>query len=238
LTNSSGTERAWPEDELIPLSGLQHLVFCERQFALIHVERAWVENELTVEGRRLHEHVDETAVEVRGDVRIARGVPLRSLRLGLVGRADVVEFSKDEGGAPLRGCAGRWRPFPVEYKRGRPKSHRADEVQLCAQVLCLEEMLQVGIPRGALFYGRIRRRVEVEFDAELRSLVERAAARAHELLRLRQTPTVMREPKCDSCSLVDICRPEVLSRSARRFFDSAIRTALAAEGVGKGEDKS
>lgn len=226
---SAGSEGTWSEDELIPLSGLQHLVFCERQFALIHVEQVWTENVLTVEGRQLHEHVDEATAETRGDVRIARGVPLRCLRLGLVGRADVVEFTRDPHGAILSGCAGRWRPFPVEYKRGRPKSHRADEVQLCAQALCLEEMLQVGIERGALFYGRPRRRTEVEFDPELRGLVERAAARAHELIERRHTPLVKKEPKCDSCSLLENCRPDVLVKSATRFFDRVIVESLASK---------
>jgi CRISPR-associated exonuclease Cas4 len=135
------------EDDLLPISALQHLLFCERQCALIHVEQVWAENRLTVEGRHLHERVDGGEHETRGGLRTARALPIRSLRLGLAGRADVVEFHASEG------AAGPPRVVPVEYKRGRPKSHRADEVQLCAQALCLEEMLGVHVAAGALFYG-------------------------------------------------------------------------------------
>ena len=146
------------ERDLLPLSALQHLVFCERQFALIHVEQVWTENVLTVEGRQLHEQVDGGEAEARGEVRIARSVPLRSLRLGLTGRSDVVELRRSADGVEIPGVSGRWRPYPIEYKRGKPKPHRADEVQLCAQGMCLEEMLGVEVPLGALFYGTTRRR--------------------------------------------------------------------------------
>lgn len=235
LPEGSGVEAAWPEDEYVLVSGLQHLVFCERQFALIHVEQVWTENVLTVEGRHLHEQADGGEAETRRDVRLTRGVPLRCIRLGLVGKADVVEFHRDANGAAIQGWPGRWRPYPVEYKRGRPKVNRADEVQLCAQGLCLEEMLGVEIGQGALFYGKTRRRMEVEFSEELRRLVERAALRAHDLLERRQTPKVKREPKCDSCSLVEICRPEVLFRSAQRFLDSALRAAVGSDGPEVGD---
>lgn len=218
------------DEDLLPLSALQHLVFCERQFALIHVEQVWTENVLTVEGRHLHEQVDGSGIETRGDIRIARGVPLRTLRLGLSGRSDVVEFRSDALGAAIPGWRGRWRPYPVEYKRGRPKHHRADEVQVCAQGLCLEEMLGTEVGQGALFYGKTRRRKEVEFDVELRALVERAAARARELFDRRETPRAKREPKCDSCSLLEICRPDAVSRSARQFLRAALRTALSDSG--------
>ncbi len=210
------------EDDLLPISALQHVVFCERQFALIHVERAWTENVLTAEGRALHEKVDEGVGEARGELRIGRSVPLQSLRLGIVGVADVVELRRDETAGVAVAClAGRWAPKPVEYKRGRPKEHRADEVQLCAQALCLEEMLGAAIPAGALFYGKTRHRLEVAFNSELRELVERAARRAREILDAGLTPVARREPKCDSCSLLDLCRPEALSRSARRYLGGA-----------------
>ena len=215
------------QDDLLPISALQHVVFCERQFALMYVERVWQESALTVEGRQLHERADGGHAEARGEVRIARGVPLRSLRLGLVGKADVVELWRDDAGCAVPGLSGRWRPYPIEYKRGRPKSHRADEVQLCAQGLCLEEMLDVAVPSGALFYAKTRRRVEVELDGELRQLVGRAAARARELLESRETPTAPREPKCDACSLLELCRPGTSSRSAARFLESALNRALA-----------
>lgn len=208
------------EDDLLPLSALQHLLFCERQCALIHVEQLWEENRLTVEGRHLHEKVDGGTRETRGDVRITRGVPLRSLRLGLIGKADTVELHRETGptGAEV------WVPFPVEYKRGKPKHDHSDEVQLCAQALCLEEMLGVEVPRGALFYGSTRRRVDVDFGAELCARTERAAARLHELLRGGITPRAVREPKCESCSLLNLCLPDAMSasRSAVRYLQRAL----------------
>lgn len=222
------------EDELLPLSALQHLVFCERQFALIHVERLWAENVKTVEGRRLHDQAHGGDSETRGEIRVARSLPLRSLRLGLVGQSDVVEFHRDLHGASLANVSGGWRPFPVEYKRGRPKAHRADEIQLAAQALCLEEMLATEVPGGALFYGETRRRVDVTVDTELRGLVEVAARRARELLERRETPPARREPKCEQCSLLELCRPEAASRSARRYLDSGLRSCLAGEAEGDG----
>jgi CRISPR-associated exonuclease Cas4 len=211
------------EDDLLPLSALQHLLFCERQCALIHLEQIWVENSLTVEGRHLHEQADSGIQESRGDLRIARALPLRSLRLGLSGKSDVVEFHRIDESA--------WRPFPVEYKRGRPKSHRADEVQLCAQALCLEEMLGADVPAGALFYGQTRHRLDVPFDAELRRLTEETAARLHRLIAAGITPTATREPKCDQCSLLEICMPAAPAVSARQYLDRFLRAAQRPEGV-------
>jgi len=192
-------------DDLLPLSGLQHLIYCERQFALIHVEQLWAENPLTISGRQLHDRVDLPGESFGADVRIARAVTLRSDRLQLAGKADVVEFHRETGadGNVL------WRPFPVEYKRGRPKAGGADEVQLCAQAICLEEMLGAGVPKGALFYGTTRRRKPVDFTAELRSRVEAAARRCHELFRSRTTPRVARDKRCDHCSLLELCLPAV-----------------------------
>jgi len=210
------------EDDLRPLSALQHLVFCERQCALIHIEQVWVENRYTAEGKLLHERADELGGDSRGDLRIARALPLRSLRLGLSGRADVVEYQRlpaGEEGVALPGRAGRWRPFPVEYKRGKPKLHRADEVQLCAQALCLEEMLAVEIASGALYYGRRRRRHPVAFDATLRQLTEVAARRLHEMLGAGVTPAAVREAKCDKCSLLDVCLPAAAGSSAQAYVD-------------------
>jgi len=210
------------EDDLLPLSALQHLLFCERQCALIHIEQVWAENPLTVEGKHLHEQADSGFQESRGDLRIARALPLSSLRLGLSGRSDVVEFHRVGEDA--------WRPFPIEYKRGKPKSHRADEVQLCAQALCLEEMLDVAVPAGALFYGQTRHRLEVAFDTELRRLTEDAAARLHRLIARGVTPAAIREPKCDQCSLLDICMPAAPAASARQYLDRSLRAALRSEG--------
>jgi CRISPR-associated exonuclease Cas4 len=154
----------FPESSLIPLSALQHLAFCERQCALIHIEQAWEENRLTAEGRLMHERVHEQDSESRGDLYIVRGLKLRSLKLGLTGVADVVEFHRGEtGGVTILGKKGEWRPFPVEYKRGKPKKDSCDEVQLCGQAMCLEEMLGITIGSGALYYGSQHKRHDVAF---------------------------------------------------------------------------
>ena len=189
------------EDALIPLSALQHHLFCPRQCALIHVEQQWAEDGATAEGRLLHERVDAGHGTTRPGVRIARGIALRSVTLGVSGRADVVEFV----GRPAR-------PVPVEYKRGRPKPHRADEVQLCAQAVCLEEMLGVDVPEGALFYGQTRRRVTVAFDAALRSLTALVAAEARGNILAGRTPPPVAMPGCRACSLRSICQPDVFAR--------------------------
>jgi CRISPR-associated exonuclease Cas4 len=181
-----------PENAL-PLSGLQHLAFCPRQLALIHLEQVWAENRLTAEGRLLHERADLPGHTRRHDLRTVRGLALASQRLGLSGRADVVEF--------------RSEPFPVEYKRGRRKPDDCDLVQLCAQALCLEEMLECSVPRGAIFYGEPRRRIEVEFTQELRDRTESLATEMHRLYEARQTPAAQPGAHCQSCSLVDICLP-------------------------------
>lgn len=199
----------YTEDELLPISALQHLAFCERQWALIHLEQVWAENWFTAEGRNLHEKTHEVGTENRPGVRIVRGLRLQSLRLGLVGQADVVEFHAADSGVALDGVNGLWRPFPVEYKRGKAKPDNCDRVQLCAQTLCLEEMLRTQIHRGALFYGRPRRREQVEFDPALRSETESLAAKLHELYQAGTTPKARYSKKCRSCSLVATCMPKV-----------------------------
>ena len=189
------------EDGLIPLSALQHHLFCPRQCALIHVEQQWAEDGATAEGRLLHDRVDAGHGTTRPGVRVARGIALRSMALGVSGRADVVEFV----GRPAR-------PVPVEYKRGRPKPHRADEVQLCAQAICLEEMLGTPVPEGALFYGQIRRRVAVAFDTGLRGLTARVANEARANILAGHTPPPVAMPGCRACSLQSICQPDALAR--------------------------
>lgn len=229
---------AFSEEDLLPLSALADLVFCERRAALHHLERIWEDNLFTVEGSHLHERVDLHETEVRGDLRIARGLFLHSLRLGLSGKADVVEFHRlmsDEEvpgrkGVSLPGVLGFWRPVPVEYKRGQLRREDGYEVQLCAQALCLEEMLEVEIPAGALFYGKSRRRLEITFDAALRSETEKAAARLHELVRSRVTPRAAYTPKCDRCSLLSLCMPK--TTGSRRTVRTYLRGVLAeAEGL-------
>lgn len=187
------------EDSLIPLSALQHYLFCPRQCALIHVERLWAEDIATAEGRLLHERTDAGRSERRPGVRIARSMALRSFALGVSGMADVVEL---HGEPP--------RPYPVEYKRGRPKSHRADEVQLCAQAICLEEMFNSKLTEGALFYGQIRRRHPVVFDAELRALTASTAAAARADIAAGRTPAPVNKPACRRCSMMGLCHPERL----------------------------
>lgn len=208
----------YAEDDLLALSALEHLVFCERQYALIHVEQQWQENVATIEGRHLHEHAHDGRTESRGDIRIVRGLLLRSLRLGLSGKADVVEFHRvapgEVNGITLDGTEGLWRPHPVEYKRGRLRPERSYEVQLCAQALCLEEMLGVRVHTGALFYGKTVRRQAVVFDEALRRQTEEAAARLHELFRQGRTPdAVYVKNKCQQCSLYDLCLPRQVSSS-------------------------
>lgn len=204
------------EADLLPLSALQHLAFCERQCALIHIEGAWAENRLTAQGRLLHERVHEREDESRRDVRIARGLRLRSLRLGLVGQADVVEFHRQ----PDRS----WRPFPVEYKRGRAKRGDCDRIQLCAQAICLEEMTGAAVPEGALFYGTPRRREAVVFDPALRAAVADAARRLHALVDAGRTPPAVYADRCDNCSLLSHCRPRMPAAAGAvgRYIEHAL----------------
>jgi len=192
-----------PED-LIQLSALQHMVFCPRQCALIHIEQIWTESGRTAEGRIMHERVHDEGRESRGDIRIDYGVSLRSLRLGLIGKADVVEFHRRPDGS--------WLPFPVEYKRGKPKADDCDKVQLCAQAICLEEMLSVAIPAGALFYGQTRHRLDVVFDETLRRETEETACRAHNLIAAGRTPPPVYEKRCESCSLMAECLPKTIQK--------------------------
>jgi CRISPR-associated exonuclease Cas4 len=202
----------YSEDDLLPLSGLQHLMFCERQWGLIQIEQQWEENRLTAEGRVLHVRAHDGAAENRAAIRTARGLRLRSLRLGLAGQTDVVEFHRSGNGVVLPGLDGLWRPFPVEYKRGKPKRDACDEVQLCAQALCLEEMFGAQIQTGALYYGEPRRRIEISFRDELRRATEALAKRMHDLYRGGKTPLPVYESKCDSCSLIGCCMPRLLAK--------------------------
>jgi CRISPR-associated exonuclease Cas4 len=228
------------EDELLPLSTLADLVFCERRAALHLVEAIWTDNVFTVEGTHLHQKVeDNIPVESRGNIRIVRGLRLRSLRLGLVGKTDVVEFHRiqaEDGGHVVpqgtkpagiqpAGATGLWQPFPVEYKRGRLRHEEGYEVQVCAQALCLEEMLAVDIPAGALYYGKPKRRLEVLFDAKLRHVTETAALRLHELIRSNTTPKARYQKKCESCSLISLCLPK--ATGARRSVSSYLAEACA-----------
>jgi CRISPR-associated exonuclease Cas4 len=203
-------------DDLIQLSSLQHYAFCTRQCALIHVEQIWTENRLTAEGRIMHEHVHEEGDESRGDVRIERGASLRSLRLGLIGKADVVEYHRQ--------ADGTWQAFPVEYKRGKPKPDHSDKIQLCAQALCLEEMLNAPVPSGALFYGKTRRRLDVTFDEALRRETQEVAKFTHELVDAGITPAPVYSKRCESCSLMAECMPKTIQK--KRSVQSYLKRML------------
>ncbi|MCE5333412.1 MAG: CRISPR-associated protein Cas4 [Desulfobacteraceae bacterium] len=202
----------YSDDDLIPISALAHFSYCPRRCALIHIEQVWVENVFTAEGRIMHQNVHEENAETRGSVKIARGVQLRSLRVGLIGVADVIEYHRTE--TRIR------RPYPVEYKRGRPKPDRCDEVQLCAQAICLEEMHETAVPEGALFYGKTRRRTIVAFDRELRDLTEQTAVHARNLIASGVTPPPAYAKRCESCSLVGTCLPKKIGRksSVKRYL--------------------
>lgn len=219
----------FPEADLLAISALQHLAFCERQWGLIHLEQQWEENRLTAEGRVLHDRVHDAGTEARPGVIIARGLALRCLRLGITGQADAVEFQRgeadDESCVTLDGRKGFWRPFPVEYKRGKPKSDSIDEVQLCAQALCLEEMLGVRLSGGALFYGETRRRKDVPFDAELRAETEGLCLRMHELYSRGVTPAAVYSKKCERCSLINRCLPQAPLRdgAVANYFRRSLR---------------
>ena len=214
----------YSDPDLLPLSGLQHFAFCRRQWALIHIENQWQENLRTVEGHLLHRRAhDEAARERRGNTLILRGLPIVSHTLGLSGQCDVVEFHLTPEGVPLRGEEGQWLPFPVEYKRGRPKEHRADELQLCAQAMCLEEMLCCAVPAGALFYGEPRRRTAVEFSPELRQMVRDFSEEMHQYARRGHTPRAKPAKSCNACSLKDLCLPQLTRRgSVSAYFKQAM----------------
>ena len=191
------------DSDLLPLSALQHFIYCPRQCALIHLEQQWTENRFTAEGRAQHDRVDRPEHEMRDGIRTEYAVLLRSLRLGLIGKADAIEFHQD-------------KVFPVEHKRGRPKPTHCDWVQLCAQAICLEEMMGVEIKEGAIFYGQPRRRQNVEFSSELRKETEKAAVALHTLIQSGETPPAEYDKKkCEACSLIETCMPQ----KRRAVFD-------------------
>jgi CRISPR-associated exonuclease Cas4 len=225
----------YAEEDLLPLSGLQHLTFCERRWALIHLERQWEENLFTAEGELLHEKAHSAEIESRPEVLVRRTLALHSFRLGLSGQADAIEFlpcAPEQRGIAMPRRKGLWRPYPIEYKRGRDRDGSAYRVQLCAQALCLEEMLDTPVERGAIFDGRARRRAEVEFDAALRDQVERAAARMHAIRKSRRTPPPVYEKKCEACSLKPVCLPTVAGpASAARYLRRAVAANLRQGGA-------
>lgn len=206
-----------PPADSIPISALQHYLYCPRQCALIHLEQIWTENVYTAEGRQLHEKAHANESESRGDCKTVTGLLLSSRALGLTGQADVVEFHRTKTG---------WQPYPVEFKRGRPKSMAADRIQLCAQALCLEEMLNTSILEGALFYGKTRRRQVVQIDTALREETRTTILAVHALLSQGATPPPppleTANNICPACSLCAACMPLAPQKSAARYLQSVL----------------
>lgn len=215
------------EEDWLLLSGLQHFAFCRRQWALIHIENQWAENFRTVDGHLMHERVhDQEFRESRGDRLTVRGLAIHSAQLGISGQCDAVELQRDPDGISLRDREGLWQPYPVEYKRGKPKEDNADELQLCAQAMCLEEMLCCTVPEGALYYGEPRRRTVVLFTPELRQQVRDSLTEMHQLYQRRYTPKVKPSKACSACSLKDLCLPKLMSRKKVADYLSAAMEGL------------
>ncbi|MFA5161920.1 MAG: CRISPR-associated protein Cas4 [Elusimicrobiales bacterium] len=206
----------YSDEELLPLSALQHFIFCRRQCALIHIEQSWTENAHTAEGRVMHERAHDEGHQTLPGVRVERGLALVSRELGLSGKADIVEFRDGGTGVPV--------VFPVEYKRGRQKSDDCDNVQLCAQALCLEEMLKTAIPSGAIFYGKVRRRHEVQFTAQLREKTIETARLLHEFISTAATPKPCYCPQCQACSFIGVCLPKTMyaAKPVAGYFNEAL----------------
>lgn len=199
------------DDDLLLLSGLQHYRFCRRQWALIHIENQWTENFRTTDGAILHENAHNSALsERRGDLLVTRDMRIVSRTLGVSGACDVLEFHRGTAGVPLQGKEGLWQPYPVEYKRGKPKEGTEDTLQLCGQAMCLEEMLCCPVPRGALYYGEPRRRTEVVFTPALRQEVRTLLEEMHALYRRGTTPKVKPSKRCQACSLKELCLPRLM----------------------------
>ncbi len=207
------------ELNMIPVSALQHFVFCRRQWALIHLEQQWSDNVRTVEGKILHRRADDPhQTELRGNTLILRGFRVSSERLGISGVCDVVEFHKNSSGIELYGREGRWQPYPVEYKRGEPKQGEEDIIQLCAQALCLEETLQCQIDNGFIFYGETRHRLNVSITAELKMRVESIIKEMRSYISRNYTPEPKKSNKCRSCSLKDICLPTLNQQEKVEYY--------------------
>ncbi len=219
---------AYEESEYLQISGLQHFRFCRRQWALIHIEHLWAENLRTVEGEILHERAHDAGLrEKRGELLITRDMRVASARLGISGACDVLEFHQSEDGIPLPGQEGLWQPFPVEYKRGSPKEHTADALQLCAQAMCLEEMLCCDIPQGALYYGEIRRRQQVDLSEELRREVTDCLTEMHELFGRGRTPKVKPQKSCNACSLKELCLPKLMrAKSVKSYIEGRLEESV------------
>ncbi|WP_029201958.1 CRISPR-associated protein Cas4 [Oribacterium sp. NK2B42] len=216
----------YKEDDYLMLSGIQHFCFCRRQWGLIHIEQQWAENLRTTEGLLMHKKAhDDSKSEKRGDLIIMRGLRVKSSKLNVTGICDVVEFRKDNGGIPLNRYEGRWQPYPVEYKNGEPKESEADVLQLCGQAMCLEEMLACTIKYGALFYGKIKHRVEVEFTDNLRKHVVDTIEEMQSYWKKGWTPRGKLTKSCYACSLNNVCLPELeKSKSVNKYIQEVLQS--------------
>ncbi len=216
------------EEDFLPLSGLQHFAFCRRQWALIHIENQWEENYRTVDGALFHENAHNPEYqESRGNRFITRGVNICSAELGVSGTCDILEYHRGDAGIPLAGKDGLWQPYPVEYKRGRPREDTGDTLQLCGQAMCLENMLCCEIPEGALYYGEIRRRQPVTFTQEQRAKVKELLAQMHDLYKRGYTPKVKPTKSCNACSLKELCLPKLMrNRSVASYLREAMEEML------------
>lgn len=214
----------YKEEDYLLLSGIQHFIFCRRQWALIHVEDQWEENVRTIEGQHIHQRADQQHLrEKRGDKLIVRGLPVHSHELGISGICDVVEFIKDPKGVKLINEEGLYLPVPVEYKRGKPKKDESDILQLTAQAICLEEMLVCEIDKGYLFYNEVKKRVEVPFTPYLHEQVRKVFAEMHHYYQNKYTPKVKTGPHCKNCSLQNVCLPKILKkRSVNSYIESRL----------------
>lgn len=207
------------EEDYLMISGLEHFAFCRRQWALIHIEQQWAENSRTVDGAILHEKAHNPDLrEKRGDLIITRGVKVFSADLGISGECDVLEFHRSDDGIILHGYEGLWQPYPVEYKRGTPVTGEGNRLQLCAQAMCLEEMLCCDIREGALFYGEIRRRDNIQFGEELRQKVKECLKEMHDYYQKGYTPKVKPGKSCNACSLKEICVPELIKAKSVKTY--------------------
>lgn len=216
---------SYKEDEYLLLSGLQHFAFCRRQWALIHVEDQWAENFRTTDGELMHANAHNAGFsESRGDTLIRRSVRVHSASMGVSGECDVLEFHRAKNGVALAGREGLWQPYPIEYKRGKPGTTEGDALQLCGQALCLEEMLCCEIPCGALYYGEIRRREQVDFTPELRARVKELIAQMHDCCRRGYTPKVRPHKGCSACSLQELCLPKMLrAKPVSQYLEEAMK---------------
>lgn len=202
--------KEYNEDDYLMLSGIQHFAFCRRQWALIHIEQQWQDNYRTTAGEIFHKRAhDESLVEKRGNIITFRGLKIASATLGVSGQCDVVEFQRDDAGISLKGYDGTWKVYPIEYKRGKHKDGDEDELQLCAQAICLEEMLGTQIDKGAIYYGESRRREEIFFSDTLRKRVYEVTEEMHQLFLKGHTPKSKTKKKCAGCSLKNLCLPKV-----------------------------